>query len=187
MIGGRVVTALLFTVLAVTGCSGSGAEPAPTTTAPKLSVDPPIPAGANQLPYQLGDSVALHSWIIRVVDVQLPWSDATAAQSDGDQLVAVEIEVTNGELESQTLEPAAFVAYDLRLQGVAPEVGPGYPGFAEPIASGATETSTLVFRLPPDEQPTALVFNGSKYYGAQGGLDGLIALDADWTPPPGDA
>jgi hypothetical protein len=167
----------------VTGCSNGDDDPelgekTSTTTNAATAFDPPLPSGANQLPYVYGATVGLGTWKVRVTDTVDPYEGATAPS--GQRYVALEMWAQNGALSDQALIDDVFLMYDDRSVGTPPLELDDRP-LELALASVQEANFTLVFAIDAEATPRYLVFAGSETYGPKT-LNGIFSLDPDFVP-----
>jgi hypothetical protein len=142
--------------------------------------DPRLPADINPIPYLIGDLVALGNVSLQVKEVRDP--DGEAPSTD-DRRVTIDLVLTNGALEPVIFDPETIRAYvDTGASATATDP-PDALGSAVP--SGESREFTLTFDLPASAALLALVFNGTDY--GERVKSGLIALDPNFVPAPGDS
>lgn len=180
--GVALSTSVLWSIAGCSSDDSSDSSQPPSTVqadAEDFLPDPRLPADINPIPFLVGDEVALGNASIRVVEVRDPDGEP---EGEGSRRVAIDVELTNGALEPVTFDPDTIRAYVDTGESATPTDA---SDFDDPVASRDALATTLQFDVPAEAALLALVFDGTSY--GDRVSSGLIALDPNFVPAPGDA
>lgn len=186
----RLRSSLAATALALalmgTACSSSddasSSDKTTTTTrdvAKGFEPTPPLPGDINPVPFLKGNLVALGNVKVRVAKVD---DQGFEVKGKGSRTVTMQVEVTNGSIDSLALKPSTFLAYVANGQSDTP---PAEGPITEPIPSGETASIDMAFEVPVNSELLALVFDGRPY--GERVKSGLIAVDPNYVLPEADS